>query len=217
MAISALNVTNRSGERALTTYIKDGTTSAILSKRFGAVSVPDLGISLTYGTGSGQANKLYIASRTVTATTADNLDLAGSLSDGLGNTITFTAGDAVGATPPLSGFFQDAPAIRAMRPTPWPSKGASTTLPPFAAKLAKVAPSRTNPDDAGLPEWHDAIRTAANYRFQGIADATERRIAPRQRVLPPGFSPQCRRWLRSIHPFQWCQFLRSRDPGEDSL
>ena len=31
------------------------------------------------------------------------------------NTITFTAGDAVGATPPLSGFFQDAPAIRAMR------------------------------------------------------------------------------------------------------
>jgi hypothetical protein len=91
VAISALNVTNRSGERTLTTYIKDGTTSAILSKRFGAVSVPDLGIAFTFGTGSGQANKLYIASRTVATVTADNLDLAGSLADGLGNTITFTS------------------------------------------------------------------------------------------------------------------------------
>jgi 5'-nucleotidase len=31
------------------------------------------------------------------------------------NTLTFTAGDAFGATPPLSGFFNDEPAIKAMR------------------------------------------------------------------------------------------------------
>jgi 5'-nucleotidase len=31
------------------------------------------------------------------------------------NTLTLTAGDAVGATPPLSGFFDDVPAIKAMR------------------------------------------------------------------------------------------------------
>jgi hypothetical protein len=91
VAVSALNLTNRSGERALSFNIKDGTTGAVLSKRFGAVSVPDLGLSFTYGTGSGQANKLYYASRTVATVTADNLDLAGSLADGLGNTITFTS------------------------------------------------------------------------------------------------------------------------------
>ena len=91
MAISVLNVTNRSGERSLTAYIKDGTSGATLSKRFGAVSVPDLGVSFSYGSGSGQANKLYYASRTVATVTADNLDLAGSLSDSLGNTLTFTS------------------------------------------------------------------------------------------------------------------------------
>jgi 5'-nucleotidase len=31
------------------------------------------------------------------------------------NTLTLTAGDGVGATPPLSGFFEDVPAIKAMR------------------------------------------------------------------------------------------------------
>src|SRR5215212_5549986 len=31
------------------------------------------------------------------------------------NTLTLTAGDGVGATPPLSGFFNDVPAIKAMR------------------------------------------------------------------------------------------------------
>lgn len=31
------------------------------------------------------------------------------------NTLTLTAGDAVGATPPVSGFFEDVPAIKAMR------------------------------------------------------------------------------------------------------
>lgn len=40
---------------------------------------------------------------------------------------------------------------------------------------------------SGLPEWHEAIRSANSYRFQGIDDATERRIAPRPR--PKGHAP----------------------------
>jgi len=39
----------------------------------------------------------------------------------------------------------------------------------------------------GLPGWHDAIRTARSYRYLGIDDATERRIAPRPR--PRGDAP----------------------------
>ncbi len=39
----------------------------------------------------------------------------------------------------------------------------------------------------GLPEWHDAIRTASAYRYLGIDDATERRVAPRPR--PRGNAP----------------------------
>lgn len=31
----------------------------------------------------------------------------------------------------------------------------------------------------GLPEWHEAIRSARSYRLQGIDEATERRVAPR--------------------------------------
>lgn len=33
--------------------------------------------------------------------------------------------------------------------------------------------------ESGLPEWHQAIRAAKSYRFQGIDDVTERRVAPR--------------------------------------
>jgi signal transduction histidine kinase len=39
----------------------------------------------------------------------------------------------------------------------------------------------------GLPEWHEAIRSARAYRFLGIDDATDRRIAPRPR--PRGDAP----------------------------
>ena len=96
------------------------------------------------------------------------------------------------------------------------------TLPPFAAKLAKVAPSRTNPEDAGLPEWHDAIRTAANYRFQGIADATERRIAPRPQpkgqvptVLVVEDNPDMIRFISALlgHDYN----VRSATDGEQGL
>lgn len=86
----ALNTLTFGGSWPLTGFWKDGTTGAVLRKKFGVLSVPTLSVSLAYGTGSGQANWAYYASRTVTATTADNLDLSGSLADGLGNTISAT-------------------------------------------------------------------------------------------------------------------------------
>lgn len=39
----------------------------------------------------------------------------------------------------------------------------------------------------GLPEWHEAIRSARAYRYLGIDDATDRRVAPRPR--PRGDAP----------------------------
>lgn len=86
----AISVLSAAGSFPLMGFWKDGTTGAVLRKKFGALSVPTLGVSLTYGTGSGQANWAYYASRTVATVTADNLDLSGSLTDGLGNTISAT-------------------------------------------------------------------------------------------------------------------------------
>ena len=86
----ALNTLTFGGSWPLTGFWKDGTTGAVLRKKFGALSVPELSISLTYGTGSGQANWAYYASRPLAGTTYDLLDLSGSLTDGLGNTISAT-------------------------------------------------------------------------------------------------------------------------------
>ncbi len=61
-------------------------------------------------------------------------------------------------------------------------------LAPDRASLAlRTAPDESRDGGGGLPEWHDAIRTARGYRFQGIEDATERRVAPRPR--PKGRAP----------------------------
>jgi hypothetical protein len=88
MAITGLRI---DGENELSAYIRDGGTGAVLRKKFGlTASVPALAVDLTYGTTSAKANWMYYASRTVAATTADNLDLSGSLTDGLGNTISAT-------------------------------------------------------------------------------------------------------------------------------
>lgn len=46
-------------------------------------------ITLPNGTGSGQANRLFHDRRTIAASGTDDLDLAGSLLDGFGNTLTF--------------------------------------------------------------------------------------------------------------------------------
>jgi hypothetical protein len=63
------------------------TTDAVTS---GSNSFPTLTRTITDGTGAGQCNKWYRAYRTLAAGAADNLDLAGSLLDPFGNTLTFT-------------------------------------------------------------------------------------------------------------------------------
>jgi hypothetical protein len=63
------------------------TTDAVTS---GTNSFPTLSRTITDGTGAGQCNKWYRAYRTLAAATADNLDLAGSLLDPFGSTLTFT-------------------------------------------------------------------------------------------------------------------------------
>lgn len=47
------------------------------------------------GTGSGQANQVWTDTRTLTASSSENLDLAGSLVDAFGTTITFAKIKAV--------------------------------------------------------------------------------------------------------------------------
>ncbi len=46
--------------------------------------------ALTDGTGNGKAQSIWSDQRTITASSNEDLDLAGSLVDPLGNTITFT-------------------------------------------------------------------------------------------------------------------------------
>lgn len=87
MALDQLSVT---GENKLRIAIRDGSRFGALTKSYGIGTVPALSTTLTFGTGSGQANKLYYAVRTLAGTTMDTLDLAGSLTDGVGNTLTFT-------------------------------------------------------------------------------------------------------------------------------
>jgi hypothetical protein len=48
-------------------------------------------IALANGTGSGQANLLFADQRTIAASSSENLDLAGVLTDPFGNTLTFAA------------------------------------------------------------------------------------------------------------------------------
>lgn len=87
MAVDKLGV---DGNCRLSALIMDANAGKSLRIGFGSRSVPELSFSLTYGTGSGQANKLYCAKRTLAATTFDLIDLAGGLDDGIGNTLTFT-------------------------------------------------------------------------------------------------------------------------------
>lgn len=58
---------------------------------YGFGVLPDLTLSLPQGTGSGQAQKWYLARRTLASTATDLLDLAGGLTDFQGNPITFSA------------------------------------------------------------------------------------------------------------------------------
>ena len=56
----------------------------------GVNDFPSLAIDYTDGTSSNQAKTYFIDSRALAATTTESLDLAGSLADPFGTTITFT-------------------------------------------------------------------------------------------------------------------------------
>lgn len=51
--------------------------------------------NLANGTGANQANQMFTDERTIAASGNEDLDLAGSLSDAFGNTITFTKVKAI--------------------------------------------------------------------------------------------------------------------------
>lgn len=52
-------------------------------------------ISLGDGTGSSQADLLFTDTRTISASSSEDLDLAGGLTDALGNTLTFVTVKAI--------------------------------------------------------------------------------------------------------------------------
>lgn len=51
---------------------------------------PAMSIALAFGTSSGQANECYLAKRTLAATTYDNIDLKGGLTNDFGAVLQFT-------------------------------------------------------------------------------------------------------------------------------
>ncbi len=56
--------------------ITDTTAGISVTQRVGSDTLPVAPLLLQWGTGTNQANALYVASRTVSATTADNLNLS---------------------------------------------------------------------------------------------------------------------------------------------
>lgn len=68
--------------------IKDSALGQTITQRLGGTLLPTADTAFEWGTGTGQANAFYVATRTVTATTADNLNLS-SLSLG-GTTFSLT-------------------------------------------------------------------------------------------------------------------------------
>lgn len=55
--------------------LKDSALGQTITQRLGGAMLPTADTAFEWGTGSGQANALYVATRTVAATTADNLNL----------------------------------------------------------------------------------------------------------------------------------------------
>jgi hypothetical protein len=77
-----------------------GTTQVAVTVSSSQVTTLDLGdatfpisftqaISLLNGTGAGQADRVFTDTRTLTASAAESLDLAGALTDAFGATVTF--------------------------------------------------------------------------------------------------------------------------------
>ena len=70
--------------------IADSTLGVQQFAGFGSGILPTIRQRYSYGTGSGQVNKWYLARRTLTATTYDDLNLTSGLTT-LGTTMAFTA------------------------------------------------------------------------------------------------------------------------------
>lgn len=70
--------------------ITDSALGVQQAANFGFGVLPAIRYRYSFGTGSGQANKWYLAQRTLAATTYDDLNLTSGLST-LGTTQTFTA------------------------------------------------------------------------------------------------------------------------------
>jgi hypothetical protein len=70
--------------------IADATTGQQQNAIYGRTILPARSRSFTHGTGSGQANKWHLSTRTVGATSFDLIDLAGGLTDHKGAAVTLT-------------------------------------------------------------------------------------------------------------------------------
>jgi len=74
------------------TYVKGASQrSTQTAFQLGQNSMPPLVKTYTTGTGTDQANKMFVNVYTIAGTTNQDLDLAGSLIDDQGNTLTFAA------------------------------------------------------------------------------------------------------------------------------
>ncbi len=59
------------------------------------INLPAAKTTLSDGTGDGQASKIFSDQRTIAASSSENLDLAGGLTDAYGTTITFATIKAI--------------------------------------------------------------------------------------------------------------------------
>lgn len=87
MAIGLLSI---GGNLELRALAADRSLGGTFAWKFGARTIPALDVALSLGTGSGQVNWVYYASRTLAATTGETFDLRGSLTDAFGSTINAT-------------------------------------------------------------------------------------------------------------------------------
>lgn len=128
------------------------TTDVVAS---GSSSFPTLTLTLTDGTGAAQANKWYRSYRTLGATTAENLDLSGSLLDPFGNTLAFTGikSIAVAVVAP-DGTKSVTIGGAASNPFIGPLSAAGTLNVPYSVVL-------NNPNSAG---WLVTAATADQFR-----------------------------------------------------
>jgi signal transduction histidine kinase len=95
------------------------------------------------------------------------------------------------------------------------------TLPP-QCEVNAIRTTEAGADPQGLPEWHQAIRTAKSYRLQGIDDATERRVAPRPKhrgnaptILVVEDNPDMIRFLVALMAYEYN--VLSAQNGRDGL